>query len=293
MSWRVARSLDALLGQLDSLAPRRNRASDGAIGDTSHSTRDSDHNPWVILDGVPVVTARDFTHDPDGGLDCGWLAGALTGHADPRIKYVIWSGHIWYPKGGWSAYTGANAHTHHLHLSVVAGPAADDTTPWNLGGTNPAPQPQPVPANPGGRATLRQGSTGEDVRLVQRYLGLPADGVFGPATRAKVLSYQRSQGLTADGIVGPGTWGRILAGLGVGGGAAGGGGTAPAPVTPRPTLRRGATGDHVRVLQRWLGLPVDGVFGPATEAKVRRYQAAHALTADGIVGPRTWAAMHL
>jgi peptidoglycan hydrolase-like protein with peptidoglycan-binding domain len=59
---------------------------------------------------------------------------------------------------------------------------------------------------------------------------------------------------------------------------------------PRPTLRRGSTGDAVSGLQRALGLGADGVFGAQTEAAVRSLQRQKHLVPDGIVGPITWQA---
>jgi Putative peptidoglycan binding domain len=47
---------------------------------------------------------------------------------------------------------------------------------------------------------------GSSVRLLQRRLGIGADGVFGPGTARAVRTFQRSHGLAADGVVGPGTW---------------------------------------------------------------------------------------
>jgi peptidoglycan hydrolase-like protein with peptidoglycan-binding domain len=59
-----------------------------------------------------------------------------------------------------------------------------------------------------------------------------------------------------------------------------------------PTVRKGCTGmaerDAVRMLQRLLGLTVDGSFGAKTEAAVRAAQEAHGLTADGVCGPESW-----
>lgn len=132
MAWRVARALDTLLSQLNTMAPRRSKVSDGSIGDAAHASRDSDHNPWYIVGGVGVVTARDFTHDPAGGLDCHWLASRLVASRDNRIKYVIWNRQIWTPSA-WRSYTGPNPHTSHLHLSVQPNASCDDTRPWNLG----------------------------------------------------------------------------------------------------------------------------------------------------------------
>lgn len=135
MAWRVAASLQTLLGQLNAMAPGRSKASDGSIGDPAHSSRTSDHNP----DPAGVVRARDFTHDPGGGLDCQWLAAQLAASRDRRIKYVIWNHRILSGAAGpapwvWRTYTGTNPHTRHLHLSVVTGAAADTVTPWDLGG---------------------------------------------------------------------------------------------------------------------------------------------------------------
>lgn len=67
-------------------------------------------------------------------------------------------------------------------------------------------------------------------------------------------------------------------------------------VAAHPTIRKGSKGDVVRQLQltlnRWYprlpALATDGVFGPATEARVRYLQSAAKLTVDGIVGPKTW-----
>ena len=55
------------------------------------------------------------------------------------------------------------------------------------------------------------------------------------------------------------------------------------------TLKRGAKGQQVKVLQKLLGgLPVGGAFGAKTEARVIAYQKKKKLTPDGVVGPKTW-----
>jgi peptidoglycan hydrolase-like protein with peptidoglycan-binding domain len=52
----------------------------------------------------------------------------------------------------------------------------------------------------------------DTVRTLQQKLGVGADGVYGPKTRAAVRRFQRAHGLTADGVAGPQT----LAALGLG-----------------------------------------------------------------------------
>jgi hypothetical protein len=52
-------------------------------------------------------------------------------------------------------------------------------------------------------------------------------------------------------------------------------------------------GVSVAAVQRALGIPADGIFGPQTLRAVKRFQRRHGLTPDGIVGPKTLAALGL
>jgi peptidoglycan hydrolase-like protein with peptidoglycan-binding domain len=72
---------------------------------------------------------------------------------------------------------------------------------------------------------------------------------------------------------------------------------------PGRPLRQGSTGPFVvviqtslnRISQNYPAIPkiptVDGIFGPRTEAAVRKFQEVFDLTPDGIVGPATWYAL--
>lgn len=61
-------------------------------------------------------------------------------------------------------------------------------------------------------AILKQGSSGSEVREVQRrlkswgYYSGSVDGVFGKGTRTAVIAFQKKNGLTADGVVGKSTY---------------------------------------------------------------------------------------
>lgn len=62
--------------------------------------------------------------------------------------------------------------------------------------------------------TLRVGSKGDAVEMLQRVLGgVVADGSFGPLTREAVRGFQTVRGLTPDGVVGPRTSAAIIGSL--------------------------------------------------------------------------------
>jgi peptidoglycan hydrolase-like protein with peptidoglycan-binding domain len=173
-------------------------------------------------------------------------------------------------------------------------PAAAVATaePSAVGGTNPT---AVAAAN-----TPAAASSATAVEWLQAALHVPVDGEFGPETEAAVQRLQARHGLTVDGVVGPATWSLIGASgqptltppssavAAANPGSAGG--TEPTAVAagnaPGAPPAAGAT--PVEWLQAALHVPVDGEFGPETEAAVERLQARHGLTVDGVVGPATW-----
>lgn len=60
--------------------------------------------------------------------------------------------------------------------------------------------------------TLRVGSVGDDVKILQTTLGISADGSFGPKTKAAVMAFQISKGLTPDGVFGPMSYAALAGG---------------------------------------------------------------------------------
>jgi hypothetical protein len=58
-------------------------------------------------------------------------------------------------------------------------------------------------------------------------------------------------------------------------------------------LKVGSRGLEVKLLQEFLNIGNDGIFGKGTEKAVKVWQTKNGLSADGIVGPTTWSAMGL
>lgn len=229
MGWRVAKSLEVLLAEINAAAPKRSKASDGSIGDAPHQSSSSDHNP----NDADVVCARDFTHDPGGGADMHRFAEHLRKRNHPAVKYVIWNRRIWSKSRnseGWRSYSGSNPHNKHMHVSVGRGSDGssigpyDNTESWGVADVDVKPNP-PKPSKPsapstgtslGGKMpTLKRGSNGRDVRILQGLLcawgrSVAIDGNFGEKTDAAVRDFQSDHARPVDGIAGKVTWNKLL-----------------------------------------------------------------------------------
>ena len=53
---------------------------------------------------------------------------------------------------------------------------------------------------------LKIGSRGKEVKTLQEFFSITADGIFGKGTELTVKKWQMDNGLVSDGIVGPKTW---------------------------------------------------------------------------------------
>lgn len=58
--------------------------------------------------------------------------------------------------------------------------------------------------------TLKRGSKGDLVKVLQYIMGIEVDGSFGPKTEQAVKEYQKLINIKVDGVVGNETWKRFL-----------------------------------------------------------------------------------
>ncbi|ADB53114.1 Peptidoglycan-binding domain 1 protein [Conexibacter woesei DSM 14684] len=156
-----------------------------------------------------------------------------------------------------------------------------------------------------GRRTLKQGMSGQDVRVLQDFLTragftTPVGGDFGPITLGNVKKFEKQYRLTVDGIAdsafvtklrevadprGNSTRTRVK-----------GNATATARSLGDRVLKKGMSGQDVRVLQDYLNragfsTTIDGQFGSGTQRLVKRFQQAQELTVTGIVDAATVTAL--
>jgi hypothetical protein len=119
---KLSKAAEQLRSEINAKYPKRDKRSDGWIGDTAHNARKSDHNP----DKQGWVRAIDIDADlVKGSSKESWLFAeqiktiALKG--DKRISYVIHQHRIASPKQNWTwrVYKGSNPHVSHIHISFT------------------------------------------------------------------------------------------------------------------------------------------------------------------------------
>jgi hypothetical protein len=191
----LAHSLSNLRAEVDARWPKRDKSSDGWVGDTSHQTRPSDHNPAKS----GVVRALDITAK---GINPLVVVSAAKKH--PSTAYVIYNGVIWSRTYSFKAreYLGTNQHKTHIHVSILHTiPAEKNNRRWLVAGVWSAPK-------YGGKKDFVVGAKGPQVKVVQIALGRPATGTMNAGDVRAVKRYQRLHPKLwpADGVVGPLTY---------------------------------------------------------------------------------------
>jgi peptidoglycan hydrolase-like protein with peptidoglycan-binding domain len=177
----------------------------------------------------------------------------------------------------WGAYPSYNAEA---KTSKGAAPTPPSSPPAGSGASSAA-SPTLTPA-----LVARPGDAGPAARLLMEALiargvhpdaAASRDGNYGTDDKELVLQFQRENGLTVDGEVGPQTWSKLLS-----------------------TVNPGETGPMVKVLQTALIVRslirdaeanLDGVYGPATQQRVRDFQKVSGIDPIATVGPETWTAL--
>lgn len=116
--------------------------------------------------------------------------------------------------------------------------------------------------------TLKKGSRGSEVRILQLALNIKADGIFGSDTQSALTAFQKAHNLTANGICDSTTWAALASKF--------------------TTIRLGDKNNSVLAWQYFLNISADGIFGSGTRASTIAFQSSANLVADGIVGQKTW-----
>ena len=147
-SWILIPCLVALRNEFNELSPKRDKASDGSIGNTAHAGGSSDHNPDETgntpsedADHINEVHAIDVDSSgpwPNGATFDLLVNEIVTRHRqglDDRLQNVIYNRRIASRTWGWTwrDYTGTSAHTEHGHFSGrYESVHESNTRPWGL-----------------------------------------------------------------------------------------------------------------------------------------------------------------
>ena len=125
-AWRPVAGITTLRAQIDKRWPKRDRRSDGILGDKSHQNRTSDHN----VDSRGWVHALDIDKDldPKDPHAAQRLANQLRDYAKSgipganRVKYIVWNDQICsgtYAATFWEWRGSGYGHRNHIHVSFT------------------------------------------------------------------------------------------------------------------------------------------------------------------------------
>ena len=132
---RLCKGGVTLRDRIDRRWPKRDKASDGWIGDRAHASRASDHNP----NKAGVVHAIDIDENLGkyaNGRTARLLANQLLDYAasglpgSSRLKYVVYENRIasgTYRKTWWTWRHGNYGHEAHIHISFTSAADRDGT----------------------------------------------------------------------------------------------------------------------------------------------------------------------
>ncbi|BCJ62797.1 peptidoglycan-binding domain-containing protein [Micromonospora endophytica] len=190
VNWYLNQALTNFRKAVDSAYPKRDKRSDGTIGDAAHQGTTSDHNP-----------------DPDGSVDAWDMDVEVNGVGQPyredveRLKkvfeehessqYWIHDRQIANRSYGWTRriYTGSSPHAEHVHWNTRESHERS-TMPWIIPGAT-----QGVPL-----MFCKLNDNNDAVEALQRQLTTlgfykgEIDKQYGPETAAALLACRRSMG---------------------------------------------------------------------------------------------------
>lgn len=135
-AWRPVAGIITLRNQVNKRWPKRDKASDGIVGDSAHAARPSDHNP----DSRGYVHALDIDEDFGRKGDNMRFANELIEYArmgakgSERLKYVVYEDRVasgTHKDQFWVWRGSGFGHTHHIHVSFTK-VGEQDTSPFRL-----------------------------------------------------------------------------------------------------------------------------------------------------------------
>ena len=276
-------------------------------------------NTLAPIDGVEVTLNKtgELVEKIQTRLkELGYYTGSVSGVYDSATRKAVIA---FQKKHNLSADGVAGEVTQIVLMGNAALSANATPSPTPTQVPTPTPTATPVPTYDRPSATVRQGSSGADVKLVQRrlkelgYYKGSIDGKFGSGSVKALKDFQTAHGLEADGVAGRGTYDILFSYKALNAGATN---TpvptnTPAPATATPVvtmapvtednvvvIRLGTKGDAVAYLQQRLTAlgyyeaTVDGVCKADDVAAIKTFQQVNGLKVDGVAGYGTQSRMY-